>query len=396
MEELAALDDLLSKPEWAPVKSWVEHLAEVTRSRSPYVIRRLCTYARKMPTELLRWQEECLSSQDRRKQREVLRTVQEYLDSHEGTRSYKQRELADFQSFFDYHDLPLVRDRGYRVRGTRPQNVGKMRIGDLYAILTAAHVQQDYAMHSMIWTQFQSFSGPGEIHYINLHGAEQIVKQLRENVNPIRIDMLKMRKGNDKPWFTYVGTPAADALCEYFEKERGWPEPQDVIWRDKDGGTMTQKSYAYKFLALSRHVKAVPKAGKGRGIRYGKSPHELRDLARSLVHEAHSEQHDIEGKKLLFDAACPEFWMGHGIDPLKYNEFWKHNPEGVRRQYLIAEKYLNIISSPTETGEPTLEMAMKVFANRDLLEKALGILAGKEKAEGWPTLKQEARGETTK
>ena len=42
--------------------------------------------------------------------------------------------------------------------------------------------------------------------------------------------------------------------------------------------------------------------------------------------------------------------MGHTakIDNLKYNEFWKHNPEGVRRQYLIAETYLTLNDNPTQ------------------------------------------------
>jgi hypothetical protein len=244
-----------------------------------------------------------------------------------------------------------------------------MRANDLHAILTAAHVKQDYAMNSMVWTQFQSFSGPGEICYINTHCTRQVTDQLKAGKHPIRVDMLKTRKGNDKPWFTYIGTDAENALREYFDKERGWPTPEDPIWLDKDGGTMTSKSYAYKFLSLSRQVKIVPKAQKGRGIRYGKSPHELRDLARSLVHEAHSEQHEIEGKKLLFDGACAEFWMGHDIDPLKYNEFWKHNPEGVRRQYLIAEKYLNILS-----GEP--QQLKSVAKENEELRERLSRLEG--------------------
>jgi len=144
---------------------------------------------------------------------------------------------------------------------------------------------------------------------------------------------------------------------------------------------MTPKSYGYKFLSLSRHVKIVPKlsdAETRRGIRYGKSPHELRDLARSLVHEAHSEQHTIEGKKLLFDAACPEFWMGHTarIDPLKYNEFWKHNPEGVRRQYRIAEKYLNILNPQISNADKNRDQELTDLRQKyTALEKKLDHLA---------------------
>ena len=353
---MSTLDVLLQDPAWAPIRAWIAGMTPISQSRAPYRIRRFCQRVGKSPVELLKWQEQCSLAQTLHERREVFRRVQAHIDSIDGTKGYKQRDFVDLCSFFRFHDLPLEVEHSYRVRGTKPQNIGCLRLEDLQAILTAAHVRHDYAMHSMIWTQFQSFSGVGEICHINMHSSGEIVKQIRDGVRPVKIEMLRIRKGNVKPWFTYIGVHAENALREYFDKERGWPKPGDPIWLDKEGGTMTYKSYGYKFLALTRHVKIVPKATKGRGVRYGKSPHELRDLGRSLVHAAHSEQHEIDGKKLLFDAACPEFWMGHEIDPLRYNEFWKHNPENVRRQYLIAAKFLNITSQPAAEQESAKEM----------------------------------------
>ena len=47
---------------------------------------------------------------------------------------------------------------------------------------------------------------------------------------------------------------------------------------------------------------------------------------------------------------CAEFWLGHTVDPMGYNKFF-NDKEYVRKQYLIAERYLNIISVPPASEE---------------------------------------------
>jgi len=45
-----------------------------------------------------------------------------------------------------------------------------------------------------------------------------------------------------------------------------------------------------------------------------------------------------------------EFFMGHEVDPLAYNKFYK-DEEYIRRQYRIIERRLNIISNDPEVEE---------------------------------------------
>ena len=58
----------------------------------------------------------------------------------------------------------------------------------------------------------------------------------------------------------------------------------------------------------------------------------MRDLAKSLLH--------TRAKGDGFDMDCAEFWLGHTVDPLGYDKFF-NDFEYVKKQYLIAKKYLN-------------------------------------------------------
>jgi len=66
---------------------------------------------------------------------------------------------------------------------------------------------------------------------------------------------------------------------------------------------------------------------------------------------------------------CAKFWMGHTVHPLGYDKFY-NDQEYVRKQYLIAEKYLNIISKPTEQERPdTQERITKLEADFEELRR---------------------------
>ena len=341
----------LSQPGYGSLRDWVSSLAPgQSRIQSPYCVLRFCRHEGKLPDELVKWQESCLVASEKQEKKRVLRLLQTYLEGVDGTYKYKMREFSAVKSFLDYNDAPLSVDKHFHVRGTRPQVIGTLNVEDVRALVTDRELRKDHRMRSMILVQIQSFSGIGELEYINLTCGDAIVKQLQANTHPIRIDMLRIRKTNEKPWYTFIGSEASDALRIYFEKERGWPQPGEAVWLDTDGGPVDRFSYQEHWRSLCRHLKLIPKRKGGRGTRYGKNPHEIRDLARSLVHKAHTAEHEINGQKLLFDALCPEFWMGHTIDPNQYNKFWKIDPDSVRDQYLIAERYLNVLTTPTVAG----------------------------------------------
>ena len=87
------------------------------------------------------------------------------------------------------------------------------------------------------------------------------------------------------------------------------------------------------YVCVNCGSKTLPKDHKlDRGVRYGISPHELRDLFRS--------EWELSSAK----SVCAEFFMGHKIDPNMYNKIMKLHPDWAEEQYALAEPYLNILS----------------------------------------------------
>jgi hypothetical protein len=100
----------------------------------------------------------------------------------------------------------------------------------------------------------------------------------------------------------------------------------------------------------------IPKRKGPIGSRYGYNLHEMRDVATTYLH--------IQAKAEGLDMDCVKFWCGQvgQIDPLKYDKFYKEK-EYTRAQYLIAEKYLNIM-----TGHPQ-QLKTVVQENVELRER---------------------------
>ena len=72
-----------------------------------------------------------------------------------------------------------------------------------------------------------------------------------------------------------------------------------------------------------------------------------------------------------------EFWLGHIVDKLGYDKFY-NNFEYVKKQYLIAEKHLNIISVP-QAGEEVKRQEVEIKQMQDRLEKLEAIYSEKIK-----------------
>jgi hypothetical protein len=89
------------------------------------------------------------------------------------------------------------------------------------------------------------------------------------------------------------------------------------------------------WLRLLRKAKLIPKNQGSSTARYGFNVHNTRDLAISLLNT-------VPG----LNPKCIEFWAGHDIDPLGYNQFYSTMPDYVVKQYGLTEPYLNIISAP--------------------------------------------------
>ena len=106
------------------------------------------------------------------------------------------------------------------------------------------------------------------------------------------------------------------------------------------------------------HFRLTQKLGyvkcNGRQARHGYNLHEFRDLARSILEKAKTDN---------FNTLSAEYWMGHTVDPLFYNKIWTIDADYNRSQYKIPEKYLNILTG-TATNDPGVQTRIKELEER--------------------------------
>jgi hypothetical protein len=214
---------------------------------------------------------------------------------------------------------------------------------------------------SLILVKWQALLDTGSVMWVGTHLADEITRAIRRNACPIRLDIPGRKHGrNEKLFFTYIGRDAIDALVKYFEHERGWPKKGEPIWVNQYGRPMDPRTWCELWHQLTRRVGLIPEErAHDSGTRYGYNTHEMRDVARSLLH--------TKGKHDGLDDLAIEFFMGHEVDPLHYNKFYLDR-EYMIQQYRIAEPYLNIISVPS-TSQETEEQKRTIAKLEERLAK---------------------------
>ena len=111
----------------------------------------------------------------------------------------------------------------------------------------------------------------------------------------------------------------------------------EAIFVNQYGKPLTKRGV---WVYWTRHLHRLglikrPENSNGRSIRYGKNPHELRDLFRS------------RWQKSGADSLAAEFFMGHVIDVNEYNKAFRDQAYA-EYEYLKAEPWLNIVSKDPE------------------------------------------------
>ena len=99
--------------------------------------------------------------------------------------------------------------------------------------------------------------------------------------------------------------------------------------------------------------------------RYGKNPHEIRDVFRSLW------------EKTPAKGSVAEFMMGHTVDPLFYNKAFR-DEDWVMEQYNLALPMLQIMSSDTPFGRVNGKTVTELLERIEQLEKKLRRANGME------------------
>jgi hypothetical protein len=182
---------------------------------------------------------------------------------------------------------------------------------------------------------FQGGMGVNELVYWSENGYANLMEQLNNNSRVIRIDLAgRKAQRNKRPYHTYIGNDAIKVLREYL-KIRPKTEAKSIFLSQRVLALKDAEIRWYWNKRIERLGLTNNRKGSGSGVRYGKNPHELRDLFRTRW-----ERSGVKG-------LAAEYFMGHVVDPLDYNKAYR-DEEYTRALYLEAEPWLNLLSEEPE------------------------------------------------
>ncbi len=258
--------------------------------------------------------------------------------------SYKKSCYASLRSFFAHNRAPLPRDP-YTLRSETPGYEGTLTVENIRDVALASKP----LYRAIFLSMFQGGMDIKSFLRWNRNGWEDLRQELSdEYVDSVKIK-LPFRKLNLKPFSPRIGGDAIKAIRDYLPTRPTREEAR--VKHERDGKKepfvyhifYTQFKTPIKKTTLQHYwMDRLTKLGlvkrrKGRGQRYGKNLHELRDVFRS------------QWEKTPSKGSVAEYMMGHKVDPLEYNKAHK-DEKWVRKEYRKALPLLEIMSSGRPFG----------------------------------------------
>lgn len=271
-----------------------------------------------------------------RKDYAVLDVAQAWVSSEPGwSVAYKKGLLSSVRSFFAHNRCPLPPDPAFRVRSEKPKTRGVLTVEEVRRLLDSCNRLYRAAFLCMV----MGGMGVGELLWFSEHGYRNLVSQLEAGARLVKVDLPGRKRGrNVMPFYTFLGRDAVAALRDYLEER---PRGGEAVFVTQQGGALNEwalRRYWLRHLVelgLVKPVDAVGMDSKKYGVRYGKNPHELRDIFRTRWHKSGA------------DASAAEFMMGHVVDPNEYDKAFS-DVDYARGQYRRAEAWLNVVSEDPE------------------------------------------------
>ena len=303
------------------------------------------------PDELVEFQIEASG----RERYRILDVVQSYVNTVKGRHGTKVKVYSTIRSFFMHNRAELPRDGSFHIRGDKPKVVGNLKPEEIRQIILSSNE----CYRAIFLCMFQGAIDRESFIWWNNYGWPKLKEALKGDSEVIRIDLPGRKNArNLRPYYTFIGPDAIDALRKWIPLRA---KEASAIFTDQLGKPVSSnavKQYWDRHLRRLGLVKRVHTGkGRGGGVRYGKNPHEMRDVFRSLWEKSSAKP------------SVAEFLMGHEVDPLEYNKAFKD--EGwVRREYLKALPYIQIISSGRPFGQVEEDELDKLRAQVRRLEQA--------------------------
>jgi len=362
------------------IKKWLDNLSEASAGR--YIIYAYEyfmwieteapePYRGKSPEQLLDMQDVCVRHRERFQQVDLL---QAWINKRHGAYKTKALFKSAVYSFYAANRVPLPRDANFKIQPDKPSINGFLSIEELKQVILSSN-----ELYQAVYTiMFQSSMGIAEFQYFNTHSWPQVKEQLDQNKQIIRVDLPGRKHTRMKPsgnYFTFFGKDAITKLKKYLimrdrlelrDKARTPPHEQAIFINEKYNA-VTQQDISTYFKRHAWRLGIIKKVQHDERIRYRVHCHEMRDTFRT-------EWNLTSAKPFM-----AEFFMGHVVDPNKYNKIMQR-PKWAEEQYRLAEPFLNILSEDPRTIE-TKDINKIVEAR--LQEKTVEIRDLKEKLKTW-------------
>lgn len=315
------------------------------------------------PDEMIDYQKNC----DNGTRYDILDVVQRYVLSLRGKAANTKRNYYRMvRSFFAHNRAELPNDKTFIIKSDIPKVKGNLTIENVRDLAN----RSKHAYKAVFLSMFQGGMGLEEFEYWNLHGYPNLVKQINEGKNIIRINQPGRKSAkNDRPYYTLIGGDAFEAIKDYLPHR---PEGTAIFYNQM-GGQLLKGSVWHYWRRSIEAMGLIKKGSKGTANRYGLNPHEIRDLFRS------------QWEKSSAKGSVAEYMMGHQVDPLEYNKAFRD--EGfTRREYKKALPLLQIMSSGRPFGQVDEEEIEDLQEKYTLLEAKYDRLL--KQVEGGITLKR--------
>jgi hypothetical protein len=240
------------------------------------------------------------------------------------------------RGFFKRNRIELPKE-DFRIRGDKPKVQTNLTIEELRQMVISSN-----KCYRAIWLcMFMGGMGQDEFIYWSNNGAEKLQEDLKKSLDPIIVN-LPGRKSlkYERPYYTIITGDALEALKEYWkEKNKTEKEKTKTIFTNQYLAPVTKTAiYAYWRRHLESQDIITPPKEADSSTRYGRGPHELRDLFRS------------QWEKSPAKGSVAEFMMGHVIDELGYNQAYRDR-NWVLKEYHKALPMLNILTSDRPYGK---------------------------------------------
>ncbi len=388
--------------ECGSVRNWLGRLNPSTAKVYSFVFKRWLVwleqnggqFSEMNPDELLAYQK----ASDSGSEFDILDMVQLYVLSmgNDYRYSYKVKPLITVRSFFVHNRSSMPVDKSFIISTDKPPVEGTLSVEEIKTVILGVNELHQAVFLSML----QGGIGISEIMEWNRTGLSNLRRDLAEvsalprSQRIITISLPGRKKmRNRRPYYTYVGPDAIEALAKMLKNRKA--KDSEYIFVNNIGNPISEHGLrAY----WNRHLRRLgiiehPKNGDT-GNRYGKNPHEMRDVFRS------------QWEKSSAKGTVAEFMMGHTIDALGYNKACRDR-EWTLEEYSKALPLLQIMSSGVPFGrvdkkevdrqrdritelENELEKLRNGTALDEKIQKAVQLAMQTNRKAQWDELKSEA------